>query len=111
MAGKSFTTLALAVLMVVSLTAPARAQEMPTDPIGGKPPAGSKPSVENLSDQVTYQRAFEAVIWSMPAMAKYGMRRASLEIGAGDNVIMAWSGGAKPLLDCPGRRSARRWRS
>lgn len=46
-----------------------------------------------------YQRAFEAVVWSMPAMIKYGMRRASLEIGAGDNVICAWSAGAKPLLE------------
>jgi hypothetical protein len=35
----------------------------------------------------------------MPAMIKYGMRRASLEIGAGDNVICAWSAGAKPLLE------------
>ena len=46
-----------------------------------------------------YQRAFEAVIRSMPAIAKYGMRRASIEIGAGDNVVMAWSGGATALLE------------
>ena len=72
---------------------------MPTEPRGGKPPLGSEPSVENLVDQVTYQRAFEAVVWSMPAMIKYGMRRASIEIGAGDNVICAWSAGAKPLLE------------
>ena len=48
---------------------------------------------------MTYQRAFEAVIWSMPAVAKYGMRRASIEIGAGDNVVMAWSAGATALLE------------
>ncbi len=35
----------------------------------------------------------------MPAMIKYGMRRGSIEIGAGDNVIMAWSGGATALLE------------
>ena len=70
-----------------------------TEPRGGKPPAGSQPSVENLADQVTYQRAFEAVVWSMPAMIKYGMRRASFEIGGGDNVVLTWSGGAKPLLE------------
>ena len=70
-----------------------------TEPRGGKPPAGSEQSVENLADQVTYQRAFEAVVWSMPAMIKYGMRRASFEIGGGDNVILAWSGGATPLLE------------
>jgi len=97
MTDKSST--AVAIVMAVSLMAPAWAQELPTDPIGGKPPAGSKPSVENLVDQVKYQRAFEAVIWSMPAVIKYGMRRASIEIGAGDNVVMAWSAGATPLLE------------
>ncbi len=85
--------------MTVSMASWAWAAEMPTGPRGGQPPKGSKPSVENLADQVTYQRAFEAVVWSMPAMIKYGMHRASLEIGAGDNVICAWSAGAKPLLE------------
>ena len=89
----------LAAVMAVSVVAWAWAAEMPTEPRGGQPPKGSKPSVKNLADQVTYQRAFEAVVWSMPAMIKYGMRRASLEIGAGDNVICAWSAGAKPLLE------------
>jgi hypothetical protein len=49
---------------------------MPTKPRGGQPPKGSKPSVESFAEQVTYQRAFEAVVWSMPAVMKYGMRRA-----------------------------------
>ena len=89
----------LATVMAVSIAASAWAADMPTEPRGGQPPAGSKPSVDNFADQVTYQRAFEAVIWSMPAMIKYGMRRASIEIGAGDNVVLAWSGGAKPLLE------------
>ncbi len=69
------------------------------EPRGGQPPMGSKPSAKNFVDQVTYQRAFEAVVWSMPAMIKYGMRRASFEIGGGDNVVLAWSAGAKPLLE------------
>ncbi|MCZ6856344.1 MAG: DUF1254 domain-containing protein, partial [Gammaproteobacteria bacterium] len=91
--------LIIATMVVVVLAPPVRAADMPTEPRGGQPPAGSKPSVENLADQVTYQRAFEAVVWSMPAMIKYGMRRASFEIGGGDNVVLAWSGGAKPLLE------------
>jgi len=33
--------------------------------------AGAKPSVPDLNYQVAYQRAFEAVIWSMPAVAIY----------------------------------------
>jgi len=85
--------------MVGAIAPFAWAQDMPTEPRGGQPPEGSKPSVKNFKEQVTYQRAFEAVVWSMPAMIKYGMRRASIEIGAGDNVVCAWSAGAKPLLE------------
>lgn len=35
-----------------------------TEPLGGKPAAGAKPSVSDLKYQVAYHRAFEAVIWS-----------------------------------------------
>ena len=72
---------------------------IPTEPRGGQPAKGAEPSVKDFAEKVTYQRAFEAVVWSMPAMIKYGMRRASIDIGAGDNVICAWSAGAKPLLE------------
>lgn len=95
MKARKILTLAAALLMASA----ALAGEMPTEPRGGQPPKGSKPSVKNFAEQVTYQRAFEAVVWSMPAMIKYGMRRASIEIGAGDNVVCAWSAGAKPLLE------------
>ena len=95
MKAKQLITTSLAFLMAVTVWA----AEMPTGPRGGQPPNGVKPSVKNFTEQVMYQRAFEAVVWSMPAMIKYGMRRASLEIGAGDNVICAWSAGAKPLLE------------
>ncbi len=95
MKAKQLITTSLAFLMAVTVWA----AEMPTEPRGGQPPKGAKPSVKNFTEQVMYQRAFEAVVWSMPAMIKYGMRRASLEIGAGDNVICAWSAGAKPLLE------------
>ena len=70
-----------------------------TDPIGGKPSAGSTPSVADLDYQVKYQRAFEAVIWSMPAIGIYGFHRASEAIGAGSNVILAFSRPAKPLME------------
>jgi hypothetical protein len=73
--------------------------QQPTEPLGGQPPEGSKPSVADFDHQVKYQRAFEAVVWSMPAMIKHGMRRASFEIGGDDNVVLAWSAGAKPLLE------------
>ena len=70
-----------------------------TIPLGGKPPAGSKLSVEHLDEQVMYQRAFEIVIWSMPAVAKYGLHRGTFDMGGGNNVVLAWSEGAKPLFE------------
>ena len=94
-------SMAAAMLLAVSMVAPVCAQppELPTDPIGGKPPVGSRPSVEDLDYQVKYQRAFEAVIWSMPAVAKYGLHRGSLAIGADNNVVMAWSRPSKPWME------------
>jgi len=74
----------------------AESSKIPTDPIGGKPPAGSKPSVPDLDYQVKYQRAFEAVLWSMPAVAVYGWFKGAKAIGAGNNTLLAWSEPAKP---------------
>ena len=67
-----------------------------TEPLGGKPSAGAKPSVADLAYQVAYQRAFEAVIWSMPAVGAYGFYRGAMDIGAKDNTILSWSQPAKP---------------
>src|SRR5688572_27142551 len=67
-----------------------------TEPLGGKPAAGEKPSVPDLAYQVAYQRAFEAIGWSMPAVGAYGFYRGAMGIGAKDNTILAWSQPAKP---------------
>ena len=99
MSQKRLITGALTTLFLFGLALPVHAQSLPSEPRGGQPAKGSKPSFESFKDQVTYQRAFEAVVWSMPAMAKHGVRRASIEIGAGDNTICAWSAPAKPLLE------------
>jgi hypothetical protein len=96
---KTFTTLALVGLMATSLAMAVWAGKMPTDPIGGKPPAGSKVSVKDLDYQVKYQRAFEAVLWSMPAVSIYGFHRAPVALGGGPNTVLAWSGPAKPNLE------------
>jgi hypothetical protein len=69
------------------------------DPIGGKPQADTHVSVENFEYQIKYQRAFEAVLWSMPAIAIYGIYKAAEPLGGGPNVIMAWSKPAKPNLE------------
>jgi len=91
--------MALAALMGTSLAMPVWAEKMPTDPVGGKPPAGSKVSVEDLDYQVKYQRAFEAVLWSMPAVSIYGFYRGAMDLGAQDNTILAWSKPATPYLE------------
>jgi hypothetical protein len=64
-----------------------------TEPIGGQPPPGAKQSVADLEAQVAYQRAFEAILWAMPASAVYRLRVGLLELpGMADNVITAYSG-------------------
>jgi len=98
------TCLALAGLMATGLTTAVLAQstKLPTEPIGGKPPAGTSASFkdfETFKDQVLYQRAFEAVLWSVPMVNKLGLRRGTLAIGGGDNVVLAWSAGVKPYFE------------
>ena len=86
---------AIAVIVLLMRGIPVSA-ELPTDPLGGKPPAGSKPSSQDLDYQVKYQRAFEAVVWSMPAIGIYGFGKAAKAIGGGPNTVLAWSQPAKP---------------
>src|SRR5262250_1144666 len=60
------------------------------DPLGGQPPAGAKQSVTDLEAHLAYQRAFEAVLWAMPASAIYRLRVGMLQApGMADNVIAA----------------------
>lgn len=63
----------------------------PTEPLGGQPAPGAKPSEPDLEEQVLYQRVFEAVVWSQPAVGVYGIRRGMAAVGATDNVVMAMS--------------------
>src|SRR5215467_13223625 len=61
-----------------------------TEPQGGQPARGAKPSVTDLDVQVAYQRAFDAVLWAMPASAIYRFRVGMLQMpGMADNVIAA----------------------
>src|SRR5262245_63373400 len=70
------------------------------EPLGGQPPKGSTPSVKDFDYQVKYQRAFEAVLWNMPAIAIYSFRRAAFtELGYKDNDIIAYSAPATPRLE------------
>lgn len=62
------------------------------EPRGGQPLPGTKRSVANFDDQVAYQRAFEAVVWSQPAVGIYGIRRGMFnDLGMKDNEVLAMS--------------------
>src|SRR5271170_7959751 len=77
---------ALLACMLAFTTTQVGAQE----PLGGQPAIGSKPSVSDLDAQVAYQRAFEAVVWAIPASAIYRFRVGVLEVaGMADNVVIA----------------------
>lgn len=92
----------VAILVATTMATAAWAAEMPTEPMGGKPPADSKPSFTDFSkfqDRVAYQRAFEAVLWSVPMVNKLGLRRGTIALGAGDNAVLAYSAGAKPYFE------------
>lgn len=72
---------------------------LPNEPIGGQPPPGSSPSVRDFDYEIKYHRAFEAMLWSLPATAIYSFRRAFDGAGLKDNDIIAYSGGATPKLE------------
>lgn len=70
------------------------------EPLGGQPPQGAAPSVKDFDYQIKYQRAFEAVLWNMPAIAIYSFRRAAFaDLGLKDNDIIAYSAPATPRLE------------
>lgn len=67
---------------------------------GGLPPAGATCSIDDFDYQIKYQRALEAVLWNMPAVAIYSFRRAAFEhLGVKDNDIIAYSKPATPHLE------------
>src|SRR5690349_14434884 len=70
------------------------------EPLGGQPPAGSTCSIKDFDYQIKYQRAFEAVLWNMPAIAIYSLRRAAFtDLGMKDNDIITYSATATPQLE------------
>src|ERR1700749_1506123 len=70
------------------------------EPLGGQPPQGSSCSIKDFDYQIKHQRAFEAVLWNMPAIAIYSFRRAAFtDLGMKDNDIIAYSATATPRLE------------
>lgn len=76
---------------IFALALPISAASAQKEPLGGQPARGAKPSVADLEEQLVYQRAFEAVIWSQPLIGLYGITRALREVGIADNEILAMS--------------------
>jgi hypothetical protein len=73
---------------------------MMNEPRGGQPAAGSKPSVPDIQYQLKYQRALEAVVWSIPAVAIYRFRAAAFnDLGVKDTDIIAYAKPATPRLE------------
>src|SRR5271154_5289426 len=71
-----------------------------TEPLGGQPPLGSTNSIQGFDYQIKYQRAFEAVLWGMPADAIYRFPAAALEnLGAKDIYISADSAPVTPQVE------------
>jgi hypothetical protein len=69
------------------------------EPLNGQPAPGSMRSNVDFDYQIKYQRAFEAIIWSLPRVGIQHGRAATLELGAKDNDILALSGPATPKFE------------
>ena len=94
----------ISALLAAILGAPpvtfAQSTPVPNEPLGGQPPQGSSASIKDIDYQIKYQRAFEAVLWAMPAAAIYRFRGAAFEdLGARDNDILAFSAPATPKTE------------
>ncbi len=100
MAGRCILVLIAGALLTAALPVTASLGQDGTDPLGGQPRPGSTASVKDFDYQIKYQRAFEAVLWGIPAAAIYSFRRAAFDdLGLKDNDIIAYSAPATPKLE------------
>lgn len=73
---------------------------MTREPLGGQPERGCRPSIVDFDYQLKYQRAFEAILWSLPSVQVQGGRCATFEyLDMRDNDILAMSGVATPKFE------------
>src|SRR6478736_2273632 len=92
--------LTLNLLLALGLASTNLHAQSATEPLGGKPPAGSTSSIKDFDYQVKYQRAFESVLWGLPAVAIYRFRGAAFDdLGLKNNDIITYSAPAKPNLE------------
>lgn len=69
------------------------------EPSGGQPPRGSQRSIADFDYQIKYQRAFEAVLWSLPSVGIQHGRVETFALGMVDNDILAMSAPATPKFE------------
>jgi hypothetical protein len=87
-------------LLAVIFTATASVAQDGAEPLGGQPPMGVTASIKDFDYQIKYQRAFEAVLWNIPAAAIYSFRRAAVnDLDVKDNDIIAYSAPVTPKLE------------
>jgi len=97
---KSFKIRSVSVAFAVFFLCLPAATYAQSEPLGGQPAPGVTQSVKDLEEQVAYQRAFEAVLWAMPASAIYRMRVGFLQLpGMADNVILSYSGPLRTIQE------------
>jgi len=102
---RRLSVLLTAVILILCVAVEAGAQTeigaaAQTEPLGGQPAPGVTQSAKDLDAQVAYQRAFEAVLWAMPASAIYRLRVGFLELpGMADNVILSYSGPLRTIQE------------
>ena len=95
--GRSLSLAAAPMLAATLLGSGAFAQ---TASVGGQPASGAIQTVPELEAQVAYQRAFEAMLWAMPASAIHRLREGLLQVpGMADNVVAAYSAPLTPLTE------------
>jgi len=63
---------------VATLAQPVWAKGARVERLGGQPLVGSVALVTSLDEQMAYRWAFEATVWSMPALGIYGVRNGFL---------------------------------
>ncbi|MED5811057.1 DUF1214 domain-containing protein [Mycolicibacterium sp. 050232] len=70
------------------------------EPLGGRPNPDSRCSIDDFDYQIKYQRAFEALLWSLPSVQVQGGRNATFDyLGMRDCDILAMSGVATPKFE------------
>jgi hypothetical protein len=95
----TITSLLGCVLASTILAIGGASAQVTQEPLNGQPAPGSMRSNIDFDYQIKYQRAFEAIIWSLPRVGIQHGRAATLELGAKDNDILALSGPATPKFE------------